>query len=74
MDARASIVNNNLKQLIKYLNILTIAIMVPTFVVSAFSMNVKIPFEDHPLAFYIVMGLALVSVLGFLWVWQRKKW
>jgi magnesium transporter len=74
MDARASIVNNNLNQLIKYLNVLTIAIMVPTFVVSAFSMNVSIPFEDHPLAFYIVMGLALASVLGFLSFWRRKKW
>jgi magnesium transporter len=74
MDARASIVNNNLNQLIKYLNILTIAIMVPTFVVSAFSMNVHIPLEDHPLAFYIVMGFAVVSVLGFLWLWHRKKW
>ena len=74
MDARASIVNNNLNQLIKYLNIITIGIMVPTFVVSAFSMNVGLPLADHPLAFYIVMGLALVSVLGFLSFWRRKKW
>ena len=74
MDARASIVNNNLNVLIKFLNIITIAIMVPTFVVSAFSMNVELPLEHNQLAFYIVMGLAVVSVLGFLWLWRRKKW
>jgi len=74
MDARASIVSNNLNVLIKILNIITIAIMVPTFVVSAFSMNVGLPFQNHPLAFYIVMGLAVVSVLFFLLVWRRKKW
>ena len=34
MDARASIVSNNLNVLMKTLNIITIAIMVPTFVVS----------------------------------------
>jgi magnesium transporter len=74
MDARASIVNNNLNVLIKTLNIITIAIMVPTFVVSAFSMNVGLPLQDHPLAFWIVMGMALVSVLGFTYLWHRKRW
>ncbi|MBE0713961.1 MAG: magnesium transporter CorA family protein, partial [Candidatus Aminicenantes bacterium] len=38
MDARASIVSNNLNVLMKTLNIITISIMVPTFVVSVFSM------------------------------------
>ncbi|MCX7958106.1 MAG: magnesium transporter CorA family protein, partial [Deltaproteobacteria bacterium] len=40
MDARVSIVSNNLNILMKTLNIITIMIMVPTLVVSAFSMNV----------------------------------
>ncbi|MCX6829824.1 MAG: magnesium transporter CorA family protein [candidate division Zixibacteria bacterium] len=74
MDARASIVNNNLNVLIKTLNIITIAIMVPTFVVSAFSMNVGLPLQNHPFAFWIVMGMALVSVLGFTYLWRRKRW
>jgi magnesium transporter len=74
MDARASIVSNNLNVLMKTLNIITIAIMVPTFIVSAFSMNVGIPLQDHPFAFYIIMGLAIVSVLGFITFWRHKKW
>ena len=73
MDARASIVGNNLNVLMKTLNIITIGIMVPTFVVSAFSMNVKIPMEDMPGAFYMIMGLALVSVLAFMLFWRLKK-
>ncbi len=74
MDARASIVSNNLNVLMKTLNIITIAIMVPTFVVSAFSMNVKIPLSWHPHAFWIIMGLALLSVLSFLTYWRKRKW
>jgi len=73
MDARASIVSNNLNVLMKTLNIITIGIMVPTFVVSAFSMNVKIPMEDAPGAFWMIMGLALVSVLAFMLFWRIKK-
>ena len=77
MDARASIVNNNLNVLMKTLNIITIGIMVPTFVVSAFSMNVKLPFGLHnqnPAAFWIIMGLSLTAVMSFMLFWRFKKW
>lgn len=74
MDARASIVGNNLNVLMKTLNIITILIMVPTFVVSAFSMNVKIPIQDHPFAFWIILGLAFLSVLSIVFVWRKRKW
>lgn len=73
MDARVSVVSNNLNILMKTLNIIIIAIMVPTFVVSSFSMNVRIPLEDHPYAFFIIMGLALLSVLSFLAFWRYRR-
>ena len=72
MDARASIVGNNLNVLMKRLNVITIAIMVPTFVVSAFSMNVMIPLQHHAYAFWIIMGMALCSVVGFLFYWSHR--
>lgn len=74
MDARASIVNNNLNVLMKTLTIITIAIQVPNFVVSAFSMNVKIPLQEMPNAFWVVMSLAAASVIALLLVFWYKKW
>jgi len=74
MDAKASIISNNLNVLMKTLNIITIMIMVPTFVVSAFSMNVEIPFQRHPFAFIIIMSLAFISVACFFVFWKWKKW
>lgn len=74
MDARASIVNNNLNVLVKKLNTITIWIMVPTFVVSAFSMNVAIPLAKHPHAFLIIMGLAILSVWCAVLYWKYRKW
>ena len=74
MDARASIINNNLNTLVKKLNTITIWIMVPTFVVSAFSMNVGIPLAHHPYAFVIIMGLAFLSVWAAVFYWRYKKW
>jgi len=75
MDARVSIVSNNLNLLIKTLNIITIGIMVPTLVVSIFSMNVKLPIvETHPFSFWVIMGLAGAALAIFMYFWWRKKW
>ena len=73
MAARASIVSNNLNILIKILNIITIAIMVPTLVVSIFSMNVRLPFQDFTHAFWIILGVASVSMAGVLLIWRYLK-
>jgi magnesium transporter len=74
MDARASIVGNNLNRLMKTLNVITIAIMLPTLVVSLFSMNVEFPGRDHPFMFWLIVALAgfSVGVVRFFWLW--KKW
>jgi magnesium transporter len=74
MDARVSIVSNNLNWLMKTLTIITIAIMLPTLVVSIFSMNVNFPGKDHPLAFWGILSLALASVLVVRLAWWWKKW
>jgi len=74
MDARASIVSNNLNVLLKTLNIITICIMVPTLVVSIFSMNVKIPLAEQPTAFWTIMLMALLSVTLVIFVWRFRRW
>jgi magnesium transporter len=74
MDARASIISNNLNIRIKALTILTIAIMLPTFVVSLFSMNVRIPLSGFHHAFWIIAFLAFMSSAVLAVLWWRKKW
>jgi magnesium transporter len=74
MDARASIVGNNLNVLMKTLNLITISIMVPTLVVSIFSMNVPIPGQEHQHSFWLIMALAIASVGFMMFIWKRKKW
>lgn len=74
MDARVSIVSNNLNWLMKTLTIITIAIMLPTLIVSIFSMNVNFPGRDHPAMFWFIVALALGSVLFVRFILWWKKW
>jgi len=73
MDARVSIVSNNLNILMKTLNVVTVGIMVPTLLVSIFSMNVNIPFMNHDRGFWIIMLMVVASVVGvYFWYKTRK--
>ncbi len=72
MDARVSVVNNNISVLMKTLNIITISIMVPTFVVSVFSMNVGIPLSDRPWAFWAILGAGVVASGVVALVWRSR--
>ena len=74
LDARSSIVNNNLNQLIKKFNVITIWMMLPTFVVSAYGMNVALPLSQHPNAFWMLMGICLLLVWLVIMFWRHKNW
>ncbi len=70
MDAFASIISNNVSTVMKFLASITIVLMLPTLVASTFGMNVRLPFQESPYAFWITMGvsvvLSVVAVVAFL--------
>ncbi|MEW6421724.1 MAG: magnesium transporter CorA family protein [Deinococcota bacterium] len=66
--AFASIINNNVNQVVKVLTVTTILVAIPTLVTSIFGMNVPLPFQQNPEGMWIVLGIAtlLSAVLGLL--------
>ena len=77
LDTFASLINNNLNNVMKYLTAATIFLAVPTLVASIYGMNLKtLPFMEHAHSFAIVMGLSgvLAVVLGAVFfVLSRKR-
>ncbi len=76
IDAWVSMVSNNLNIRMKTLTILSICIMLPTFVVSLFSMNVLLPLPQREtlIPFWSITGVAAMSVVLILIFWLRRKW
>lgn len=72
MDAYASIISNNLNGVMKSLTSITIIIAVPTMIASFWGMNVKLPFEDSPLGFVVMVLIAVVLTLAVTW-WLKRK-
>ncbi len=75
MDARASIVSNNLNVLMKTLTMITICLQLPTLVVSIFSMNLNLPVASSSnWSFWFVIALSAIALLCFMAVWRLRKW
>ncbi len=74
MDAFASIISNNLNVVMKVLTSVTIILALPTMAGSIYGMNVDLPLQSHPLAFWYVIGAAAIVSVGVVVVFIRKDW
>ncbi len=74
MRAHATVIGAKVNAAMKILTSLTLVLMLPTLVTSAYGMNVPLPFQNVPHAFLLIglgsFGLSLVSIF-FLW---KKGW
>lgn len=72
MDAFASIISNNLNNVMKVLAGLTIVLAIPTMIFSFFGMNLPMPANSLP----VVTGLVLLTsaiITASVWYLMRKK-
>lgn len=72
--AFASVISNNVNQVVKVLTVTTILVAIPTLVSGFFGMNVDgLPFHDNPLGFWMVMAVATSLAAVIAWLFYRWK-
>ena len=64
LDAFASIISNNQNEVLKRLTTLTIFLSIPVLIASIYGMNVPLPFQHSPYAFWIPVLICFL-ILGF---------
>jgi magnesium transporter len=74
LDAFASIISNNLNNVMKRLTSITIILSLPALVTSIYGMNVDIPYSHTQHAFYIPVILSLLVSIVIAWYFMKKKW
>ncbi|MBN1143384.1 MAG: magnesium transporter CorA family protein [Bacteroidales bacterium] len=74
MDAFASVISNNLNVVMKQLALITIILMIPTFIASLYGMNVPNNLENNPWGFVIVLFISLVASVFGVFLFRKKNW
>jgi len=73
LDAFASIISNNLNNVMKRLTIVTIVLTVPVLISSVFGMNIPNPFQNNAHSFYYVVVVSILLSVFLSYYFVRKK-
>ncbi len=73
-DAYNTVATNNLNKIFKRLTSIAIFMSIPTIIGGLYGMNIALPYDHHPQAFWIVVGTIGLLMLGFIVFFKRKKW
>lgn len=74
MDAYASVISNNMNNIMKQMTSISIILMIPTLIASLYGMNVPNGLEESKYGIWILLFVSiLLSVLGVLLL-KRRRW
>jgi magnesium transporter len=69
----STIANNTLNQRMKLLTLITVLLAVPNVFYSMYGMNIVIPFQHEPWAYFAINGAAVIVVIVLLFVVKKFK-
>ena len=73
MDGFASVINNNVNQVMKFLAAITIILSIPTMLASFWGMNVGVPFSADKFGFWYVVSASIILTILVIFFFRKKK-
>ena len=72
-EAYSTILSNKLNKTMKVLTSVTVLLTIPTTIFSFFGMNVKLPFQHHSLAIFVIISITIVIMLFLVLTFIKNK-
>ena len=72
LDAFASIISNNQNEVLKRLSTITIFLSIPVLIASIYGMNVPVPYQKSPYAFWLPVILSIVILAFVVYNYLRR--
>ena len=74
MDAYASVISNNMNDIMKQMTSISIILVIPTLIASVYGMNVPNGLEESKYGIWIILFISfLLSAFG-VYMFKRKRW
>lgn len=73
-SASEAMLTQRLNTTIQTLTVITIILTIPTIVASLYGMNVPLPLDTHPSAFWVIIATIGVVVLSIVAIFRRNRW
>jgi len=73
-EAYSTILSNSLNKVMKILAFLTLIMGVSNIIAGFYGMNVSLPIQENPIAFFYLVSLSLILSLILILIFYFKKW
>jgi len=74
MDAYASVISNNMNEIMKQMTSISIILMIPTVIASLYGMNVPNSLQQNQFGFWIIISLSIVLSAFGVFLFKRRRW
>ena len=74
LDLHLSSISNKMNDVMKSFTIIASLLLIPMLISSIYGMNIKLPIQQHPNAFYTLMLFVMLSIIFTLLFFRRKNW
>lgn len=73
-DTIDTLASHRIDGVVRLLTLITILTVPLTILSTIFGMNVTLPYEDHPLPFYLIVALGTGLTAWVVWYLHRRRW
>lgn len=73
-DTIDTLASHRIDGVVRLLTLITILTVPLTILSTIFGMNVTLPYEDHPLPFYLIVALGISLTAWVVWYLHRRRW
>jgi len=74
MDAYASVISNNMNNIMKQMTSISIILMIPTLIASLYGMNVPNGMEESKYGFWILLFVSVILSSCGAFLFKRRRW
>ena len=74
LDLHLSSISNKMNDIMKSFTVIASLLLIPMLVSGIYGMNVALPMQNNPNAFYTIMLFILLSVIATILFFKLKKW
>lgn len=74
MDAYASVISNNMNNIMKQMTSISIILMIPTVIASFYGMNVPNTLQENSFGFWIIILISILFSSIGVFLFMKRKW
>ena len=74
MDAYASVISNNMNNIMKQMTSISIILMIPTLIASLYGMNVPNGLEESKYGIWILLLVSVILSIFGVYLFKRRRW